>query len=108
VRQQAPTEKRAIAAAITAYVEKNGLRIHPGQEAEKWAELVIEKGGCPCVPGRDHCPCEEALEDIKKINRCRCGLFCNDTYLEEYERLKDEARGKKRWSRKPRVSSSRR
>lgn len=76
-----------IAENITKFSEENNLHIHPGQSAETWARLVIVKGGCPCVPGRVECPCDQALEDIKHLNRCRCGLFCNDTYLKEYNAL---------------------
>jgi hypothetical protein len=96
-----------IAADIVKFAQDHNLHIHPGQEPRKWADLVIKKGGCPCVPGRDHCPCEFAMDDIKEIGRCRCGLFCNDAYLEEYNRLVSQQKGKKRWSRKPRVSFSR-
>lgn len=76
-----------IAKSITDFASKNKVHIHPGQEAHTWAVLVIKKGGCPCVPGRNECPCESVLEDIKKLGRCRCGLFCNDTYLLEHNQL---------------------
>ena len=72
-------DRETIAANIIRVVQDNNLKIHPGQEPLKWADLVIKKGGvCPCVPGRDHCPCEFVLEDVKELGRCRCGLFCND------------------------------
>lgn len=93
-------QKEAIAENITKFAQENHLQIHPGQDVERWAELVIKKGGCPCVPGRSECPCEFALEDIKEINRCRCGLFVNGAYLEEYERLMAERKSGKRWKRK--------
>ena len=76
-----------IAAAIVKFAQENNLSIHPGQEPLKWADLVIKKGGCPCVPGRPHCPCEFVLEDIKELGRCRCGLFCNETYIIQYNNL---------------------
>ena len=85
-----------IAANIKEYASKNGLSIHPGQTPDAWAKLVIKNGGCPCVPGRRHCPCEYVLEDIKELGRCRCGLFCNATYLEEYWRLKSQLKGNRR------------
>jgi len=72
---------------IRAFALKHRLHIHPGQDPLSWADLVIKKGGCPCVPGRKICPCPEALTDIRALGRCRCGLFCNDRYLSEYRRL---------------------
>ena len=81
--------RESIAAEIMEFARVNGLQLHPGQTALKWADLVIRKGGvCPCVPGRDHCPCQEALNDIAEIDRCRCGLFVNGPYIEEYNRLR--------------------
>lgn len=97
--------REEIAEAIIKFAQDNNLQIHPGQEPLKWADLVIEKGGCPCVPGRNHCPCEFVLEDMKDINRCRCGLFVNGAYIEEYTRLQNERESGKRWTRKPKASS---
>ena len=99
--------RAAIAKAILKFARDNKLQIHPGQGAWRWAALVIEKGGCPCVPGRDQCPCEFALGDIKELGRCRCGLFCTDVYIKEYNRLAAPAKGKKEWRRKPGRNSSR-
>lgn len=101
-------QSETIAADIVKFAQDNNLKIHPGQEPLKWADLVIKNNGCPCVPGRNHCPCEFALEDIKKINRCRCGLFVNDAYLEEYNRLLAEWKSRKRWVPKLKASSQRR
>lgn len=99
--QQPVLDRETIAEDIIKFATVNNLKIHPGQEPSKWAELVIVKGGiCPCVPGRDHCPCEFVLEDIKEINRCRCGLFVNDAYLEEYNRLVVEPKKAKKWKRR--------
>jgi len=95
--QQALLESKTIAADIVKFAQDNNLKIHPGQEPLKFAELVLKKGGvCPCVPGRNHCPCEFVLDDIKELGRCRCGLFCNDAYIEEYNRLLAERKSKKR------------
>ena len=93
--------RETIAVAITEFARVNELQLHPGQDPLTYADLVITKGGgCPCVPGRDHCPCQEALEDIAQINRCRCGLFVNGAYIEEYNRLvADRDRGR-RWKRR--------
>ena len=88
--------REQIAADIIKFAEDNKLQIHPGQEALKWADLVINKGGCPCVPGRNHCPCEFALDDVKEIGRCRCGLFCNGAYVNEYNRLLAQRRNRRR------------
>lgn len=92
--------REQIAAAIVKFAHDNNLHIHPGQEPLKWADLVIKKGGCPCVPGRNHCPCGEALGDIKELGRCRCGLFCNDGYLVEYDRLVIQPKKAKKWKRR--------
>lgn len=86
--------KEKISKAISEFAEKHNLHIHPGQEPNKWAELVIKNGGCPCVPGRIDCPCELVLEDIRKLGRCRCGLFCDDKYLREYNELRQKRKKK--------------
>ena len=99
------SRREEIAEAIIKFAQDNDLEIHPGQDPLKWADLVIKKGGCPCVPGRKHCPCEFALEDIKEINRCRCGLFCNKAYIEEYNRLLAEYKSRWKWTPKLKVSS---
>ncbi len=75
-----------IAQDIISFLSQNKeLSLHPGRTPEAQGELVIKKGGCPCVPGRPKCPCDEALEDIKELNRCRCFLFVNAEYLKIYE-----------------------
>ena len=104
---QAKTDRETIAENIVKFTQEHNLKIHLGQEPLKWADLVIKKGGCPCVPGRNHCPCEFVLEDAKELNRCRCGLFVNDAYIEEYNRLTAQLKGKKKWNRKPGGNSSR-
>ena len=102
--QQALLERERTAVRIVKFAQDNNLKIHPGQEPLKFAELVLKKGGaCPCVPGRDACPCQFVLDDIKELGRCRCGLFCNDAYIEEYNRLLAERKSKKRLSTKLRV-----
>jgi len=88
--------REQIAADITRCAEDNKLLVHPGQEALKWADLVIKKDGCPCVPTRPQCPCSQVLDDIKELGRCRCGLFCNDAYLREYNDLKAQTKGRKK------------
>jgi len=99
--RQALNQSETIAADIVKFAQDNNLKIHPGQEPLKWADLVIEKEGCPCVPGRDHCPCEFVLDDIKELGRCRCGLFCNDAYIELYNELQG---GKSKREGNPRAS----
>ncbi|MBA7549657.1 hypothetical protein ES705_42148 [subsurface metagenome] len=88
--------REQIAQSIIKYAELNKLQLHPGRDPHEWADLVIKKGGCPCVPGRPSCPCAFVKEDIKEFGRCRCGLFANDNYLENYNSLKGEAKKKKR------------
>jgi hypothetical protein len=100
-------EKDSLPQKIMEFAEAHALQIHPGQNAVKWAALVLKKGGgCPCVPGRTKCPCEESLEDIKEINRCRCGLYVNQAYIDEYNMLTAMQHGKgKGWRKKPGISS---
>ena len=106
--QQVVFDRETISENIVKFAQENKLEIHPGQEPLKWADLLIKRGGhCPCVPGRDHCPCEFVLEDIKELNRCRCGLFCNGAYIDEFNRLTAQLKGKKKWTRKPKGNSSR-
>lgn len=100
--------REQIAADIIKFAQDNNLQIHPGQEPLKWGDLVIKKGGCPCVPGRNWCPCDFVLDDLKELNRCRCGLFVNGAYIEEYNRLNAQLKGKRRWSRRQKASSLRR
>lgn len=87
--------REQIAESIVKFAEKNGLHIHPGQDPYAWAELVLVKGGCPCVPGRNSCPCAFAMADIQELGRCRCGLFTNDNYLENYNSLTNQVKNKK-------------
>lgn len=103
--QEDRSRREEIAEAITKFAQDNNLEIHPGQEPLKWADLVIKKGSCPCVPGRDHCPCEFVLQDIEELGRCRCGLFCNGAFIEEYNRLKAEWKSRRKWTPKLKVSS---
>ena len=98
--------RETIAETIIKFAQDNNLKIHPGQEPLKWADLLIKRGGhCPCVRDRDHCPCEFVLKDIKGSNCCRCGLFVNGAYIDEYNRLTLQLRGKKKWTRKQKASS---
>jgi hypothetical protein len=100
-------DPEVITAEITKFIQDHKLQVHPGQNVEKHSMLVIAKGGCPCVPGRNHCPCPEALEDIKKIGRCRCGILCNDSYIKTYNALKAQYKGATKSIRKPKRRSLR-
>ena len=103
--KQVMLDRETIAEGIIKFAQDNKLKIHPGQEPLKWADLLIKRGGhCPCCKDRDHCPCEFVLEDIKELGRCRCGLFCNDAYIREYNSLISQQKGRKKWTRKPKVS----
>jgi len=89
--------RETIAERIIKFAQGNNLKIHPGQEPLKWADLVIKHGGhCPCVPSRHSCPCAFAKEDIREEGCCRCGLFVNDSYLENYNSLKNKAKSRKK------------
>jgi len=99
-------DRETIAETIIKFAQDNNLKIHPGQEPLKWADLLIKRGGhCPCVRDRDHCPCDFVLEDIKEMDRCRCGLFVNGAYIKEYNRLTAQLKGRKKWTRKQKASS---
>lgn len=88
-------EKEKIARNILRFAEKHNLHILPGHDPYSWAQLVIEEGGCPCVPSRKgNCPCKYALDDIKENHCCRCHLFVDSEYLELYNKLEAEARHK--------------
>lgn len=101
-------DRETIAENIVKFAKDNNLKIHPGQEPLKWADLVIRRGGhCPCVPGRDHCICDFVQEDIRELGRCRCGLFCNSAYIDEFNRLTAQLKGKRKWTREPRGNSLR-
>jgi ferredoxin-thioredoxin reductase catalytic subunit len=77
-----------IVSNILEFAEVNKLHILPGHDVTKWVNAVIKENGCPCVPSRKgDCPCEYALDDIKQNHCCRCHLFVDDVYLEEYNRL---------------------
>ena len=89
--------RETIAERIIKFAQDNNLKIHPGQEPLKWADLLIKRGG--------HCPCDFVLEDIKELGRCRCGLFCNDAFVKLYNDLNAKRKSRKKWTRKPKVSS---
>ena len=59
--EPALAQRETIAANIIKFTQDNGLQIHPGQNPFTWADLVLKKGGCPCVPGRSCCPCDNTL-----------------------------------------------
>ncbi len=99
-------DRETIAETIIKFAQDNNLKIHPGQEPLKWADLLIKRGGhCPCVRDRDHCPCDFALQDIQDLNCCRCGLFVNGAYIKEFNRLTTQLKGRKKWTRKQKASS---
>ena len=87
--------REQIAESIIKFAERSKLHIHPGRDPHEWATQVLIAGGCPCVPGRPSCPCAFVKEDIEQFGRCRCGLFTNDNYLENYNSLKGEAKKKR-------------
>ena len=87
--------REQIAKSIIKFAERSKLQLHPGRDPYVWADLVIEKGGCPCVPGRTSCPCAFVKEDVEKEGRCACGLFATDAYIENYNYLNSEAKKKR-------------
>ncbi len=69
------------------------LSIHPSRTPEKWAALVVKQGGCPCVPGRAKCPCDEVMADIAEKGYCRCQLFVNEKWMQWYKQYLRGGRG---------------
>jgi hypothetical protein len=75
-------------AAITKFLKEHpALKLHPGKTVESFAALVTSSGGCPCVPDRPRCPCDEVLDDIDELNHCRCYMFVNSKYLAQYDEV---------------------
>jgi len=65
-----------VAAEIAQFAQLHQLHVHPSKTPESWAQQVVRIKGCPCVPERLLCPCDEALQDIERAGVCRCLLFC--------------------------------
>ena len=65
------------------FVRKYNLKTHPLKTLREWAEIVVEKGHCPCDPSRPVCPCPQALEEIRKNGKCFCGKFFTEEKWEE-------------------------
>ena len=79
--------KNEIIKGIVKFKYEHGFLFHPGKTPDKWADLVIKSQGCPCVPGRPQCPCQEAADEVKNLGHCRCYLFCNESYMELWTRV---------------------
>lgn len=87
--------ENSVAQAIEQFLkEHEGISLHPGRTPENHAQQVIKKGGCPCVPGRPKCPCDEAEEDIRQLDHCRCYLFVNEAYRKIYDQIIGSKAGK--------------
>ena len=61
---------------LIRWKKAHNLFIHPAHTIDSFARLVEKRGGgCPCVPSRDFCPCEESLIEIKTQGWCGCHFF---------------------------------
>lgn len=62
---------------------ENGLIINPHFSVDDWCLKVEKKGGCPCVPGRSFCPCNESKSEIESNGICKCNFFMTPQYYLE-------------------------
>lgn len=71
---------------ILDFARDHGLVIHPGKGYDYYVEGFLQFKRCPCDPKRLSCPCDEAIEDVKREGHCLCRLFWRDldTYKEAY------------------------
>jgi len=74
---------------ILEFAREFKLVVNPAKGMELQVEYFFRFGFCPCDPTRQRakCPCDEALEDIKKTGHCLCKLFWRDldTFMKIYE-----------------------
>ena len=60
---------------MNVFKVSHDLETHPLKTLQGWAEVVVQKGHCPCVATRPLCPCPEALGEIANNGKCKCGKF---------------------------------
>ena len=50
-----------------------------------YTDGFLKFGCCPCDKTRLSCPCEQAVDEITSLGKCKCQLFWRDyeTYLTE-------------------------
>lgn len=66
--------------SFVKHCRDNNVYVNPYHSLYQWAEKVIEKGRCPCVPTRMSCPCPESIEEFGNEGVCKCMYFMTDKY----------------------------
>ncbi len=84
VKPASPIATRAHVRPLIEFARDNHFIVTPvgyGYSVERFSKF----GCCPCAPERKGCPCEEALNEIILLGKCKCQLFWRDyeTYLAE-------------------------
>jgi len=87
-----PKEKRTMIAKVSNHVtrqiikfaQKHHFIITPVGYSYYVASFA-EFGCCPCAPPRKSCPCEESVNEVLTLGKCKCQLFwiSYETYLAE-------------------------
>jgi ferredoxin-thioredoxin reductase catalytic subunit len=75
---------------IIHFAQDFNLVINPAKGMELQVEYFFRFGFCPCDSTRQRtsCPCDQALDDIKKTGHCLCKLFWKD--METFKKLFEE------------------
>ena len=60
---------------LTEFAKRHGLIVAAGECLARHARRFVELGRCPCVEGRPDCPCDDVLDDLKRLGRCECGIL---------------------------------
>ena len=70
---------------LEEFAKNNGLFLNP-KFAWKITWMQRHQGRCFCDWENRHCPCEHALEDLKRFNGvCLCGVLCTKDKLLYYQ-----------------------
>jgi ferredoxin-thioredoxin reductase catalytic subunit len=72
-------KKEELIAKIEKFAKDNKLGFS-AQKSKLIAAILRNNGYCPCRRVKSPttlCPCTYALDDIKKLGKCTCGLFVN-------------------------------
>lgn len=81
------SKAKKIRKRIIRFCADNNLAINPNFSLQGWAEKVVMKDGCPCVPSRKECPCEHAVNDILEERICKCGFIMDMNYYNEFLKI---------------------
>jgi len=83
-----PAEAKSKRKEIIDFAIKHSLTIEPLIGCNYYVDNILLLGTCACVPERKKCPCDEALDDIKRLGHCRCRLYYKD--LEAFVKRRDK------------------